>query len=358
MRKRHASPRGSPDEEHGRQNTAVLAEAGSRLDVFCVAYLLFGSSVQHYGLLKTFAGKLCVLALFFQLARQLIRFRRWADETPHALRFFRAFALLVAWLLCENCAIWAVSASDRRKYVPTEPLQDNLLLAYEALHEALPPPAARLLSLSLEHEWISIKEKLVALIALGFAAVFDEVPYSGFGMMTRTVVCIGGARAIRTGAFMLTVIPSPRPGCYEGRFPPVPDTWREYLAIGFGKIRSGGGCNDLIVSGHGVIYAAIICAFSEYYPSWSSKLLWLALMRSNVRGPLTAQHYSVDMFMSTVITWLVWSACERVYPASARLRKRAPGQPEDRKGPLQWALTAAVFLVLVTLGVIILVGGA
>ena len=155
------------------------------------------------------------------------------------------------------------------------------------------------------------------------------------------------------------VVPSPRPGCFGHRFPPVPDSWSEYLHIGFAKLRSGGGCNDLILSGHGVIYAAVACTFSEYYPGWTSKLLWLALIRSGIRGPLTHQHYSVDMFLATAVTVLVWIACERVYPAEAsRLRARPAGAKPDRKGPLQWLLTALVFAVLGVLAIIIIVGGA
>jgi hypothetical protein len=123
-------------------------------------------------------------------------------------------------------------------------------------------------------------------------------------------------------------------------------------------MRSGGGCNDLIISGHAVIYTAVCCAYSEYYPGVASKILWLALLRSSVRGPLTAQHYSVDMFLAAVVTALTWRACEHVYPAAARLRPRAPGAPPDARGALQWGLTAAVFAVLAVLALIIIVGGA
>ena len=77
--------------------------------------------------------------------------------------------------------------------------------------------------------------------------VFLQVPYSGFAMMTRVAACIGISRVIRTIAFMLTVLPSPRSDCYSRRFPPVPDTWREYLKIGFTQMRGMGGCNDLII---------------------------------------------------------------------------------------------------------------
>ena len=252
----------------------------------------------------------------------------------------------------------AVSASDLRKYERTPPLQDNLEVAYGMLLRRLPPAAADAVEWSLAHEWIGIKEKLVALIALGFAAVFDAVPYSGFGMCNRFVACVASARAIRTVAFLLTVLPNPRPGCYSRRFPPVPDTVAEFLRIGFGRMRSGGGCNDLVLSGHAVIYAAVCCAYSEFYPGVASKILWFALLRSSVRGPLTQQHYSVDMFLASVVTALTWRACESVYPRQARLAPRLPGTPPDPKGRLQWALTAAVFVVLAVLALIIIVGGA
>ena len=68
----------------------------------------------------------------------------------------------------------AVSASDKNKHVPMTPLQDNLVELYLWLQPRLPPPVRQALDASFRHEWISIKEKLVALIALGFAAVFDQ----------------------------------------------------------------------------------------------------------------------------------------------------------------------------------------
>lgn len=48
-------------------------------------------------------------------------------------------------------------------------------------------------------------------------------------------------RIIRTVAFMLTVLPSQRPGCFARRFPPVPSSWWRFLVIGFTKLRAMGG---------------------------------------------------------------------------------------------------------------------
>lgn len=143
-----------------------------------------------------------------------------------------------------------------------------------------------------------------------------------------------------TLAFMTTVLPNPRPGCYARNFPPVPAgggsayvpayppflparclpasapangcrrkgaaafscparlaphhprpllrressaDWREFVAVGFSAKR-GSGCNDLVVSGHGVVYAAVPLALSTFYPlpAWRSgaaAVAWLAVLK-------------------------------------------------------------------------------
>lgn len=73
-----------------------------------------------------------------------------------------------------------------------------------------------------------------------------QVPYSGFGMMGRVVLTIGISHMIRVICFLVTVVPSPKPGCYAHRFPPVPDNWWDFIIVGFDSMKGSGGCNDLI----------------------------------------------------------------------------------------------------------------
>lgn len=54
----------------------------------------------------------------------------------------------------------------------------------------------------------------------------------------------------RTVAFMTTILPNPRPRCYARNFPPVPDTVRGFVEVGFSAKR-GSGCNDLVRGGRG-----------------------------------------------------------------------------------------------------------
>jgi hypothetical protein len=73
-----------------------------------------------------------------------------------------------------------------------------------------------------------------------------QIPYSGFGVMSRFCASIAVGRLIRVACFLSTVLPNPRPGCYARRFPPPPDSAWEALRIGFTTLRGMGGCNDLI----------------------------------------------------------------------------------------------------------------
>ncbi|KAL3155537.1 hypothetical protein ABBQ38_011089 [Trebouxia sp. C0009 RCD-2024] len=287
------------------------------------------------------------------LARALLRFKRWGDETQQAARFFAVFAALLVELTIDNAFTWAVAASDVNKYVWTSPLQDNVEIWLNDLKAVY--PWTEILWAS---EWINIKHKLVSLIALAFSVLWDQVPYSGFAMMTRVAACIGISRTIRTIAFMLTVLPSPRPGCYDRRFPPVPDSWTEYLKIGFGDMRGNGGCNDLIISGHCIIYVTAPLVFQTYYPGWTAAFLWLAVIRTCFRAPMTKQHYAVDMFLAVVVTSLVWMQLDWICPASKPLYPRHPADPPDKRGPLQWLLICLIFIALVSVGVIIIGGGA
>ena len=45
------------------------------------------------------------------------------------------------------------------------------------------------------------------------------------------------------------------------RFPPVPDTLWETIKAGYTQMRGFGGCNDLVISGHGAFWTLVPLAF-------------------------------------------------------------------------------------------------
>eukprot|EP00198_Chlamydomonas_reinhardtii_P000275 XP_001689610.1 predicted protein [Chlamydomonas reinhardtii] len=321
------------------------------------------------------------------LGWRLLRFRRWRDETAQVPRFLVCFLVMLAELTIENCVVWLVSASDLRKYEQVPGLQDNVEIAVRAAAGACPALAA-----ALALPAATVLHFLAALLALAFSVLWDQVPYSGFGMFSRVVLTIAASRVLRMACFMCTVLPNPRPGCYSRRFPPVPATAWETVMAGYTTIRGFGGCNDLIFSGHGAFWVLAPLAFRTYYPAapsrmlpagllaalrrrwlllpaalqrvWrllpglrlrlSTAVLWLALTHASLRDVLDRQHYSVDMLLAVVVTWAVWDWLEWVYPAGrVALPRRPTGSPPDPLNP------AVLALILVCLGVagVIVIGG-
>lgn len=89
----------------------------------------------------------------------------------------------------------------------------------------------------------------------------------------------------------------------------------------------------------------------------AAHVCWL-MLGAVLQAPMTKQHYAVDMFLAVVVTSLVWMQLDWICPASRPLHPRHPADLPDKRGPLQWLFICLIFIVLVSLGVIIVGGGA
>ncbi|KAI8472650.1 MAG: hypothetical protein J3K34DRAFT_413171 [Monoraphidium minutum] len=256
---------------------------------------------------------------------------------------------MIAELLFENCMVWVVSATDLRKYDDPPALQDNAEIAFRAL-----AGRGAALKWALYSDWVHTKEFLAAVLAVAFSVAWDQIPYSGFGVMARFSLTITLGRLLRVACFMTTVLPSPRPGCYSRRFPPPPDGAWEMLRVGFTTLRGMGGCNDLIFSGHGAFWTMAPCVLLSYYPGrpWVLALVWAALAQTSVRDFLEHMHYSIDMLLAVVVTAAVWGWMRWVYPESELLPRRPEGAPPDKAngfvlGVVAFGLFTAAFVIIV-----------
>jgi hypothetical protein len=188
---------------------------------------------------------------------------------------------------------------------------------------------------------------LYAFVCLCISVAWDAIPYSGFGIASRFIDTIAWSHLIRTVAFMITVLPNPRRGCYQANFPPVPSSIWEFIQIGFGAKR-GHGCNDLVISGHGVVYAAVPLAIQTFYPLPFNKfgatvIAWAAVIKLCLQETVDKTHYSVDMFLAVVIAGLVWHWRRSLYDVTMTWRIRHRDSPTD---PLPKALVGLVIGVL------------
>ena len=146
---------------------------------------------------------------------------------------------------------------------------------------------------------------------------------------------------------MITILPNPQKGCYAANFPPVPSSTWEFILIGFGAKR-GHGCNDLVISGHGVVYAVVPLAIQTFYPlplrhSGATIISWLAVIKLCLQETVDKTHYSVDMFLAVVIACLVWHWRSDVYDVKMTWKSRVPHEKRD---PIPKSLVALVMGVL------------
>lgn len=163
----------------------------------------------------------------------------------------------------------------------------------------------------------------------------------------------------------ITVLPNPQApnprSCYAKNFPPVPKSWSEFIAIGFSAKR-GSGCNDLVISGHGVVYTSVALAINEFYPLALAQfkrkgysfhlpgfLAWMAVLRLCLEETVMKTHYSVDMFLAVTVTALMWQWRRHVYdPAVMAWRERKLGaQPDPIPKPLVAFVVGVLVLVFV-----------
>ncbi len=221
---------------------------------------------------------------------------------------------LVISMLIENFLIWVVSAT----YQPgidgaSIPLQDNGRIVLEKLAMTLfqvnaPWMAKRSLQSlrnGLNVQWALVSSFGASLVCLELQ--LEKRNHRSLGGLTfRALSTLATARIIRTISFALTVLPSQVPNCYASHFPAPPESWSEWLMVGF-LPNTRGGCNDLILSGHATVTSTIACAFTSVASNTSFSIaVWTLVVLDYGIEAYQGLHYSVDMWLGCIVTCLLW----------------------------------------------------
>ena len=235
----------------------------------------------------------------------------------------------------------ATSASDQHKY-EYQPLQDNAEIATLWIFKKFPAVQMFVMGWKVDMHWL-----LYSFVALAISVAWDAIPYSGFGIGARFIDTIAWTHLIRTVAFMITVLPNPRPGCYIHSFPPPPTSVWEFIKIGLSAKR-GHGCNDLVISGHGAVYAAVPLAIQTFYAvplhkGGATLISWLAVLKLCLQETVEKTHYSVDMYLAVIVSALVWHGRKSVYSETDVWKPKAKHVAADG---VPKALVALVITVL------------
>lgn len=285
-------------------------------------------------------------------------YRHWSAEFRAAIPFLASMLFMLAALLFEAISVRSVTAVlglDWHRNTP--PLPDTGQWFLLALNEKLPSVIVEILRARI----IGLHHFLMLFMMLAFSVLFDSVRAPGLGLGARYMFTMAIGRLLRAISFPSTILPSARPWCASSRFrvPSYPHRWAQkyyvpyasdhnainqlikldkaYVDIGspaadyqpewgsasflidflrptasegpswFSLLKkAGGGCNDLLYSGHMLVAVLTAMAWTEAYGGFSSALIWLFVAHSAQREVRERHHYSVDCIVAIYVGILLW----------------------------------------------------
>ncbi|KAK4434687.1 hypothetical protein Salat_0631500 [Sesamum alatum] len=302
-------------------------------------------------------------------------YRHWSLELPAAIPFILSLLFMLSALLFEAiCVRLATAVLGLDWHNGTPPLPDVGQWLLLALNEKLPQTLVNILRAHI----IGLHHFLMLFIMLCFSVLFNSVEAPGLGLGARYMFTMSIGRLLRALGFVSTILPSPRPWCASTRFrvPPYPHRWTQKYYVpysnNFDAIRqvikhdiayavagnystefqphwglmnfladflrptaskgssswynlltkAGGGCNDLLFSGHMFVATLTAMAWKEAYGGYSSALIWMFVMHSAQREIRERYHYSVDCVVAIYMGILLWKMTGLFWPIKDASRDR------------------------------------
>ncbi|CAK9196290.1 unnamed protein product [Sphagnum troendelagicum] len=299
----------------------------------------------------------------------------WNRELRSVGLFLGSLVFMLSALCIEALAVqYVTTVLGLDWHWATAPLPDSGQWLLLFLNEQLPSPIVAFLRAPV----IGLHHFLMLFLLLGFSVLYGCVRAPGLGLGARYMFTMGVGRLIRVMTFVATILPSARPWCAHSRFktPNHPHPWaqkyympyyhnydniREVINrdVAFAEVdkyppeyvpkwgrmqffvnilrpldpsqtgngsenwfstlkRAGGGCNDLVYSGHMYVAVLTAMAWTEAYPGWTSVFIWLLVAHSGQREIRERHHYSVDVvagiYMGVLLWWTtswIWSRKDR-----------------------------------------------
>ncbi|KAF9601597.1 hypothetical protein IFM89_020513 [Coptis chinensis] len=312
-------------------------------------------------------------------------YKHWSSEFRSAIPFIASMLFMLFTLLVESIAVCfttSVVGLSWHREIPTLPDTGQWLLL--AANEKLPSLFVEILRAHI----IGLHHYLMLFMMLAFSVLFDSVKAPGLGLGARYMFTMAVGRILRTITFVSTILPSLRPWCASVRFrvPEYPHPWAQkyhvpyasdagaihlllqrdeaYADVGnypneyrpnWGSMsflidfirptesesswhslltKSGGGCNDLVYSGHMFVAVLTAMAWTEAYGGWTSSMIWLLVLHSAQREIREHHHYSVDCVVAIYVGILLWRTSKFLWSSKDTLMKRRLIKLEKIQGRL------------------------
>ncbi|XP_074280294.1 protein PHLOEM UNLOADING MODULATOR [Silene latifolia] len=331
---------------------------GGGLGLAAIAYIAVDYTREISPIWHARLQPLLYSALALAVLSRIPFYTHWSSEFRSALPFVFSVVFLLATLLFEVLSVRFVTAvlglDWHRNTLPLPDTGQWLLLA---LNEKLPQTVVEILRAHIA----ALQHFLMLFIMLGFSVVFDSVKAPGLGLGARYLFTMAIGRLLRALTFVSTILPSARPWCAAARFkvPGHPHRWAQKYYVPYasdanairqvinqdfayadpGKLvgdyrpdwgsmsflidflrptpsegstwyhlltKAGGGCNDLLYSGHMLVAVLTAMAWTEAYGGYSSALVWLLVLHSAQREIRERHHYSVDCIVAIYVGILLW----------------------------------------------------
>ncbi|KAF3791615.1 hypothetical protein EJ110_NYTH14086 [Nymphaea thermarum] len=266
------------------------------------------------------------------------------------------------------------------------PLPDTGQWLFLALNEKLPPFVVEILRAHI----IGLHHYLMLFLMLAFSVLFESVKAPGLGIGARYMFTMAVGRLIRVLTFISTILPSARPWCASARFrvPRHPHPWAQKYYVPYASDanairqllytdtnqaqageyppdyrpnwgsmsflidilrptaaaegtswfstlkRAGGGCNDLIYSGHMFIAVLTAMTWTEAYGGWTSAIIWMLVLHSAQREIRERHHYSVDCIVAIYVGVLLWRLTGFIWSAKDAARMKRLAKLDEVQGRL------------------------
>jgi hypothetical protein len=234
-----------------------------------------------------------------------------AEIAPHYPLLLKTFCVLLVGLFTECFCITAVIALDRNRTKPAV-LQDNFRDLLRSIAETY-PVARTVLTADV---FPSSEVTLLSAIILACLGLFGLVQGPVAGAATQFMCTLGTTRILRTFHFMSLILPSAVPECYYSRRYDFVNIHQGSLAKLLLTFKPGGGCNDLLFSGHATMYTLGAVTWTRYPPSKGKTrviaFMWITLVLHFLQTIYSGHHYSVDMTLGFVVTMFLWQLYEPI----------------------------------------------
>ncbi|KAL1198768.1 Protein PHLOEM UNLOADING MODULATOR [Cardamine amara subsp. amara] len=310
-----------------RPSTSQMTGGGlgiAAMSYVAVDYMRYVSPTWHSRLMPVLWSVLALTVL-----SRVPFYKHWSKELRAALPFLGSVFFLLCALLFEALCVRSVTAVlGLDWHRDTSPLPDTGQWFLLALNESLPETIVEILRAHI----IGLHHFLMLFVMLGFSVVFDSVkaparPWCASARFNNVpshphrwaqkyyVPYAKDPFAIRQLLHWDTAYAEPskyisdykadwgsmsflneflRPSYSEG------SSWFALLK------KAGGGCNDLLYSGHMLVAVLTAMAWTEAYGGFSSAMIWLFVAHSAQREVRERHHYTVDCIVAIYVGILLW----------------------------------------------------